>query len=162
MRYHNISKDDMLNGEGLRAVLWVAGCEHGCKGCHNPITWDTQGGLVFDSSAKAELFALLEKDYISGVTLSGGDPMHPSNRNDIANLVKEIKETYPDKTIWMYTGYDWESIDVFSFLQYVDVLLDGQFVEELKDDKLHWVGSSNQRIIDVKQSLENDMVVLYE
>lgn len=162
MRYHNITKDDMLNGEGLRCVLWLAGCEHACPGCHNPITWDVDGGLAFDHAAKMELFALLAKDYISGVTLSGGDPLHPKNRNDVANLVKEIKENFPGKTIWLYTGYSWEDIDVFPFLKYIDVLLDGQFVEELKDVKLHWVGSSNQRVIDVQQSLKNDTVVLYE
>ena len=162
MRYHNITKDDMLNGEGLRAVLWLAGCEHACKGCHNAITWDIEGGLTFDGAAKQELFSILEKDYISGVTLSGGDPLHPKNRNDIAKLIKEIKEEYPNKTIWLYTGYRWEEIDVLPLLKNVDVLLDGQYVEELKDPKLHWVGSSNQRIIDVQKSLKDDTVILYE
>lgn len=113
MRYHNITKDDMLNGEGLRTVLWVAGCSHNCPGCHNPVTWDVRGGLPFDEAAKEELFAELEKDYISGVTFSGGDPLHPANREDIARLAEEIRGRYPNKTIWLYTGYDWEQIDHF-------------------------------------------------
>ena len=105
MRYHNITKDDMLNGEGLRTVLWVAGCSHGCKNCHNPITWDICGGLPFDDAAKEELFAELRQPYISGVTMSGGDPLHMANRDEIGALIKEIHETFPDKTIWIYTGW---------------------------------------------------------
>ena len=96
MRYHNITKDDMLNGDGLRVVLWVAGCEHCCKGCQNPITWDAAGGLAFDEAAKAEIFEQLDKNYISGITFSGGDPLHPANRIDVRNLAMEIKEKYPN------------------------------------------------------------------
>ena len=91
MRYHNITKDDMLNGDGLRAVLWLAGCEHHCKGCQNPITWDPKGGIEFDEGAKAELFELLEKDYISGITFSGGDPLAPYNAPEVGKLIEEIK-----------------------------------------------------------------------
>ena len=104
MRYHNITKDDMLNGDGLRVVLWVAGCEHQCKGCHNPITWDINGGIEFDEAARQEIFEELEKPYISGITLSGGDPLHTQNRKEIKELAKEIREKFPDKTIWLYTG----------------------------------------------------------
>lgn len=162
MRYHNITKDDMLNGEGLRVVLWVSGCSHHCKNCHNPVTWDPDEGLPFDKAAKEELFAALSKPYISGITLSGGDPLYCSNRPAIGELVKEIKNRFPDKTIWLYTGYTWEAISDLLFLPYIDVLIDGKFVESLKDPKLHWRGSSNQRIIDVKASLMEDQVVLYE
>ena len=151
MNYHNITKDDMLNGDGLRVVLWVSGCAHGCKGCHNPITWDPNGGLLFDDAAKEEIFTELEKDYISGLTLSGGDPLFPGNRNAIETLVREVKERYPNKTIWLYTGYSWEDISNLPLIQYVDIVVDGKFVESLKDNKLHWRGSSNQRIIDVKK-----------
>ena len=84
MRYHNITKDDMLNGDGLRAVLWVAGCTHKCKGCHNPVTWDIEGGIPFDDAAKEELFEAIKPDYISGVTFSGGDPLHPANHAEVA------------------------------------------------------------------------------
>ena len=106
MRYHNITKDDMLNGDGLRVVLWVAGCGHHCKGCQNPITWDPNGGIPFDDAAKAEIFEQLDKDYISGITFSGGDPLYEANRADVTALAKEIKERYPKKDIWVYTGYE--------------------------------------------------------
>ena len=136
MRYHNITKDDMLNGEGLRVVLWVSGCSHHCKNCQNPVTWDPEGGLFFDEAAKEELFAELEKDYISGITFSGGDPLFPGNRQDITALLKEIREKFPDKNIWMYTGFSWEEVSALEAMQYVDVLVDGKFVEELKDNQL--------------------------
>lgn len=154
MRYHNITKDDMLNGDGLRVVLWVAGCNHCCKGCQNPITWDPDGGLLFDEDAKQEIFDQLDKDYISGITFSGGDPLHTANRLDVRNLMIEIKEKYPTKTIWLYTGDVWEKIYQLPVLKYVDVLVDGEFVEELRDVKLCWKGSKNQRVIDVQGTLK--------
>ncbi|MCR5281943.1 MAG: anaerobic ribonucleoside-triphosphate reductase activating protein [Lachnospiraceae bacterium] len=154
MRYHNITHDDMLNGDGLRVVLWVAGCAHCCKECQNPITWDPNGGLEFDDAAKKEIFDQLEKDYISGITFSGGDPLHPANRVGVRNLMAEIKEKFPNKTIWMYTGDSWEHVLHYPAMQYVDVLVDGEFVVEKKDPKLLWKGSSNQRVIDVKKTLQ--------
>ena len=153
MNYHNITKDDMLNGEGLRVVLWVSGCGHACKGCHNPITWDPDGGLLFDEAAKEEIFTELDKPYISGLTLSGGDPLFPGNRSTIGALVKAVREKYPDKTIWLYTGYEWDQIKDLDFIPCLDVVIDGKFVESLKDNKLHWRGSSNQRMIQVKKEL---------
>lgn len=161
MRYHNITKDDMLNGEGLRVVLWVSGCTHHCKGCHNPITWDTNGGVPFDETAKAELIEALDHDYISGITLSGGDPLFMENREDVAALLKEIKAHLPNKTIWLYTGYRWEEVSALPLMDEIDVLVDGRFVEDLKNTKLHWVGSSNQRIIDVQKSLKHNSLYLY-
>ncbi len=155
MRYHNITKDDMLNGDGLRVVLWVSGCEHCCSGCHNPITWDPNGGLAFDKEAKKEIFEQLDKPYISGITLSGGDPMHSANRADIKDLIQEIREKYPEKTIWLYTGADWETLYNDPVMQYVDVLVDGEFQADLKDAKLLWKGSSNQRVIDVQKTLHS-------
>ncbi|MDE7284187.1 MAG: anaerobic ribonucleoside-triphosphate reductase activating protein [Lachnospiraceae bacterium] len=156
MRYHNITKDDMLNGDGLRVVLWVAGCSHCCRECQNPITWDPDGGLPFDEQAKKEIFDQLEKEYIFGITFSGGDPLHPANRADVRNLMMEIKEKYPDKTIWLYTGDVWENIMNDTLMKYVDVLVDGEFMVELKDTKLRWKGSSNQRVIDVQKTLESE------
>lgn len=153
MRYHNITKDDMLNGDGLRVVLWVAGCSHCCKDCHNPITWDPNGGVLFDDAAKAELFEQLDKPYISGITFSGGDPLHAANRLDVRNLMEEIKTKYPDKTIWLYTGDVWENILHYPLMKFVDVLVDGEFVADLKDPKLLWKGSGNQRVIDVQKTL---------
>lgn len=143
----------MLNGDGLRVVLWVAGCNHCCKGCHNPVTWDPDGGLPFDEAAKQEIFEQLDKSYISGITFSGGDPLHPANRMGVRSLMEEIKQKYPDKTIWLYTGDSWENIVHYPLLQYVDVLVDGEFIQEEKDAKLLWKGSKNQRVIDVKKTL---------
>ncbi len=153
MRYHNITKDDMLNGDGLRVVLWVSGCSHCCKGCQNPITWDVNGGVVFDDAAKQEIFEQLDKPYISGITFSGGDPLHSANRMDVRALMAEIKEKYPDKTIWLYTGDVWENVMHYPMMRYVDVLVDGEFMLEKRDVKLMWKGSSNQRVIDVQKSI---------
>ena len=161
MRYHNITKDDMLNGDGLRTVLWVAGCSHGCKNCHNPITWDICGGVPFDEAAKEEIFAELRQSYTSGITFSGGDPLHMENREEVGALIEEIRQTFPEKTIWVYTGYLWEEVKELPYMAHVDVLVDGRFVEELKDATLHWKGSSNQRVIDVKKTLETGEIVLH-
>lgn len=154
MRYHNITKDDMLNGDGLRVVLWVAGCTHCCRECHNPVTWDPDGGLLVDDKVKEEIFEQLDKPYISGITFSGGDPLHAANRLEVRYLMEEIKEKYPNKTIWLYTGDSWEKILHYPLLQYVDVLVDGEFKVEEKDVNLMWKGSKNQRVIDVQKSLK--------
>ncbi len=169
MRYHNITKADMLNGDGLRVVLWLAGCSHHCQACQNPITWDANDGLIFDGEAKREVFAELEKSWCSGLTLSGGDPLYIGNREEVSLLVKEIKLKFPDKNIWCYTGYTWEELmkqvkddnNLKTILDNVDVLLDGRFVLSLALEKLHYVGSSNQRIIDVRSSLDTGNINLY-
>lgn len=161
MRYHNITKDDMLNGDGLRVVLWVAGCSHGCKGCHNPVTWDPQGGLEFDGEARKEIYDELEKDYVSGITFSGGDPLHEANIEGVMALAKDIKEKYPDKTIWLYTGSVWDQVKHLEIMKYLDVLVDGEFQEDKKDNTLHWKGSSNQLVIDVKNTLKIGEIVLH-
>lgn len=161
MRYHNITKDDMLNGTGLRVVLWVSGCTHACKGCQNPVTWKLKDGLVFDEAAKAEIFEELKKDYIEGITLSGGDPLHPANRADTGALIEEIHNIFPQKNIWLYTGFTWDEIKDLAFLPLIDVIVDGKFRLDLNDNQLHWKGSSNQNVIHVKKSLsENNPVVL--
>lgn len=161
MRYHNITKDDMLNGDGLRVVLWTAGCNHGCKGCHNQGTWDPEGGLLFDEKAKEELYEILGRDYISGITFSGGDPLHPANKEEIENLAIEIRERFPTKTIWLYSSDVWENIKNEPVISYIDVLVDGEFQVDKKDTKLFWRGSSNQRVIDVKKSLKLGQIVLH-
>ena len=155
MRYHNITKDDMRNGDGLRVVLWLSGCSHHCIGCQNPVSWDPNDGILFDEAAKAEVFDQLDKPYISGITFSGGDPMYCSNKDEVGELMKEIKEKYPDKTIWVYTGDSWESCINYQYIDLIDVLVDGEFVLEQRDVKLLWKGSKNQRVIDVKKSLQN-------
>lgn len=159
MRYCYISSDDMLNGDGLRVVLWVAGCEHHCEGCHNAFTWDPNGGMLFDEAAKTKLFNELEKDYISGITFSGGDPLHPNNMNEVRELILEISEKYPDKTIWLYSGYDWDYIKMFDFVEHIDVVVDGEFVKSLNDNSLKWRGSSNQRVINVAKSLKANNII---
>ena len=161
MRYHNITKDDMLNGDGLRVVLWVAGCNHHCKECQNPITWDVNGGLEFGDAEKKEIFDELDKSYVSGITFSGGDPLHPANKDTVLALAKEIRKKYPKKTIWLYSGYEWEEIKDWDIVKYIDVMVDGKFKIELLDPKLYWKGSSNQRVIDVPATLKSDEVVLH-
>ena len=169
MKYHNITKADMLNGEGLRVVLWTSGCSHHCQACHNAITWNKDNGLDFDEAAKKEIFDELEKDWCSGLTLSGGDPLFLESREEISKLVMEVKERFPDKTIWCYTGYTWEALleqsksdnNLKNILNNIDVLLDGKFILRLALEKLHYVGSSNQCIIDVKKSLKENKKILY-
>jgi anaerobic ribonucleoside-triphosphate reductase activating protein len=161
MRYHNITKEDMLNGDGLRVVLWTAGCSHGCKGCHNQVTWDCNGGLPYDEAAKQEIFKELEKDYIAGITFSGGDPLHINNREQIKELAEEIKEKYPSKTTWLYTGYSWEEIKDWDIIKSLDVVIDGKFELDKRNVQLHWKGSSNQRVIDVKKTLKSGQVVVH-
>lgn len=162
MKYHNITHDDMLNGQGLRVVLWVSGCNHCCPECQNPITWDINGGIDFDKEAENELLSDLKKNYVEGVTFSGGDPLHPQNRDEITYLAKKIKQEFPSKDIWLYTGYLWEEINNLEIIKYLDVVVDGPFKKELKDQKLHWKGSSNQRVIDVKSTLKEGSIVLFE
>lgn len=152
----------MLNGDGLRVVLWVSGCSHHCEECHNPITWDVAGGIPFLASDKAELWEYLQRDYTAGITFSGGDPLHPSNRDTIYDLVSESKTRFPGKTVWIYTGYLWEEIADLPVMQNVDVLVDGEYKKELHDNNIHWCGSSNQRVINVPESLRTGTVILWE
>ena len=161
MNYHNITKDDMLNGDGLRVVLWVSGCTHCCDGCQNPETWDLSSGIEFDKAAHDELFEALKPDYVSGITFSGGDPLHPFNREEILALAKELKEKMPEKTVWLYTGFLWEEVKDAIDLSNIDVLVDGEFKQELNDNNLKWIGSSNQRIIDVQATLKEGNIVLH-
>lgn len=161
MNYHNITKDDMLNGDGLRVVLWVAGCTHHCYGCQNPITWDVTGGIPFNEDAENELFEALNKPHIKGITFSGGDPLHPFNREEVFRLVKKVRNELPEKDIWLYTGFLWEEIKDIPEIADLDVVCEGKFVQDLFDPKIHWVGSSNQRVINVKQSLASSTIVLH-
>lgn len=161
MRHHNITKDDMLNGDGLRVVLWVAGCSHHCRECQNPITWDPQGGILFDEDARQEIFQQLQKDYIDGITFSGGDPLHEANVKEVTALAREIRSRFPKKTIWLYTGYLWEEIRNWEIVRYLDVLVDGRFDPQKKDLTLQWKGSYNQRVIDVPKTLDLGQVVLH-
>lgn len=170
----------MNNGDGLRVVLWLSGCNHHCKGCQNKQTWDIDSGIQFNESAKIELFEKLSEDYISGITFSGGDPLHENNINEVLNLITEIRNRFPSKNIWLYTGYTWNQIfcpivtDDFNLIrdeiinsrrkivEMCDVLVDGKYIELLRDLSAHWVGSKNQKVINVKKSLESRDIVLWE
>lgn len=162
MNYHNITHDDMLNGEGLRVVLWVAGCYHHCPECQNPETWDPDSGVLFDKDAEKEIFDELKKPHVSGLTLSGGDPLFMFNRDKVTKLCEKVKYKFPDKTIWLYTGYKFEDIRDLSILNYIDVLVDGRYEKDEKDIDLEWKGSKNQRIIDVRKSRFFHKVILYQ
>ena len=148
MRFHNITYPDVNNGEGCRVTLWVAGCTHHCKGCHNPQTWSFKSGREFTEDIKNKLYNVLKLPYIKGITLSGGDPL--DSFDDIFELVKDIKNSFNDKDIWLFSGYTLEDIQNSEkniILEYIDVLVDGDFKEELKDLTLKFRGSSNQRIL---------------
>ena len=176
MNYHNITYPDMNNGDGLRVVLWLSGCSHHCYNCQNPQTWDVNSGIPFDESAKEELFRELDKDYISGLTLTGGDPLHEANLDGVLDLVNEIRLLFPNKSIWVYSGYSFEDClikpkiceeNIFRALRYeiiknVDVMVDGKYIDSLRDISLKWRGSSNQHVIDVKKSLQKGEIVLWK
>lgn len=156
MYFHGIEKDSMLNGDGLRVVLWVSGCENKCKGCQNPQTWDVCSGRRFTIEDERTLFQELDKKHISGLTLSGGDPLHPQNRDGIFSLISDVRRVFKDtKTIWLYTGYKFEDIMRLPLVWMCDVIVDGKFIEELKDVNAHWVGSTNQRVIHIKKLIEH-------
>lgn len=163
MNYAKIETCSIANGTGFRVVLWCSGCNHRCKGCHNPETWDRYYGKPFDEEAKALLCELLSKPYIKGLTLSGGDPMFQTNVKEVIELVKELKEKFPDKDIWMYTGYTFEElcrdVDRKKILPYIDVVIDGKFILEQRDITLAFRGSPNQRIINVPESLKENKIV---
>ena len=163
MNYLTITHDDMLNGDGLRVVLWVAGCRCHCEGCQNAYSWNFNEGIKFDEAARQEIFEELKKDYISGITLTGGHPLEPENYPEVLQLCKDIKAQFPNKTIWLYTGYSFLELychKVAKILSYIDVLVDGKYDKELRDINLKWRGSSNQRVIDVKKTLQNGEIVL--
>lgn len=170
MNYHNITKDDMLNGTGLRVVLWLSGCDHHCEGCQNPQTWDYHSGIPFDDDAKQELFDDLNNDYIDGITFSGGDPLNYKNIREVIDLEKEIKSKFPDKSIWIYTGFTMDEIfnrninliskyerylcdnnvNPFYIIKdlemFTDVIVDGRFEKDNLSPNKPWVGSKNQTV----------------
>lgn len=179
MMYHAITKDDMKNGMGLRIVLWVSGCEHKCPECHNPQTWCAEKGEPFTYWEEAELFKLLKQEHISGITFSGGDPLHPANRDTVGRLAKQVSEM-EGKDVWLYTGYKLRVRDgsfIFcdeeanlpdleiDWLSCIDVLVDGRYQADVRKDDIfrgadpHWRGSSNQNLVDVKSTLKEGRIV---
>lgn len=203
MNYHTITYPDQNNGDGLRVVLWLSGCSHHCFNCQNPQTWDANSGIPFDESAKKELFRELDKDYISGLTLTGGDPLFESNLDGVLDLVTEFNKRYnfqkvdsanpckmgvseventdkirlsfPNKSIWLYSGYTWSEIfndGVYltkdcdgwkrrEIVKKCEVLVDGRYIDSQRNVQAKWAGSDNQRVINIQESLKQGKVVLY-
>ena len=153
LRILDITAPDINNGNGIRITLWVAGCTHKCKGCHNAWTWDYNQGIKFIENKDDILNKLsnwLQRDYVDGITFSGGDPLDqdPLSLSELMQLIKWVRLNYPTKTIWLYTGYSLDTVKLIysDILEYVDVIVDGKFIEALKSPDKHWVGSSDQRI----------------
>ena len=163
MRYNLIRKMDISNGPGVRVSVFMQGCSFHCKNCFNSETWDFEGGKEFNDETIEKILNLCGQNYIEGLSILGGEPMHPTNIEGTTKLAKAFKEKYPNKSIWVWSGflYDRDLKDK-EVLKYIDVLVDGQYVDELHDPTLKWRGSSNQRVIDVKKTLQNKDIVLYE
>ena len=164
MRYAQIRQTDIANGEGIRVSLYVQGCHQHCLNCFNPETWDFSGGDLFNEEMENTLIDLINKPHINGVTILGGEPLEPENRYDVAKLLHKIRENCPNRTIWLYSAYLYEKIKDFdvAILPYLDVLIDGPYIDHLSDRKLRFRGSSNQRIIDVPASLKENHIILYQ
>lgn len=166
MNYAAIKKHDVANGPGIRVSLFVSGCEHYCKGCFNSEAWDFSYGAPFDASAEAELFEALGRSYIKGFSLLGGEPFHPKNRPVLADLLEKIKEKFPEKDVWCYTGYNFEELCDESLarrmLENIDILVDGRFIEEKKNLSLRFRGSENQRILRMPETLASGSPVFWE
>lgn len=173
MNYATIKNCDIANGLGIRVSLFVSGCTHHCKGCFNSIAWPFDYGEVFTKEIEEQILEECSKTYIAGLTLLGGEPFEPSNQIGLIHLLREFKKRFPNKNIWAYTGYVLET-EILpkngkvhnevtdEMLSYIDVLVDGRFVEELKDISLKYRGSSNQRLIDLKKTLSENKIVLFE
>lgn len=166
MNYEKIDKCSVSNGLGVRTVLWISGCNIHCKNCHNQSTWDFNSGIPFTDDTMQEILYDLSKPYIKGLTLSGGHPFDPINAPEVLKIVKRAKMVFPNKDIWIYSGYVWEDIikdDILKeILKRTDVLVDGAYIDELRDISLPFRGSSNQRIIDVQESLKQNQVILWK
>ena len=172
MNYAVIKPRDIANGPGVRVSIFVSGCTHHCKGCFNSEAWDFEYGQPFTDDTTAEIIRLLAPDYIGGISLLGGEPFEPQNQRALVHLLRVVKQTYPAKTVWCYTGYTLEQ-DLLSqsrarcevtdeMLSMIDVLVDGKFVEEKKNITLRFRGSENQRVIDLKKTLESGEIVISE
>lgn len=162
MKYYKIAKDDMRNGTGLRVTLFVSGCGHDCRGCKDPRVQDPGEGFEFTTHELYQIEKQLEKDYIAGCTFKGGDPLFLTNRAEITMLCQFLKQEYSQKTIWLYTGYKYEEVKHFPVMRFIDVLVDGKYEEDLADAQGYYIDSSNQRLIDVPNSLRTRHTILYK
>ena len=163
MRYNKIRKMDISNGPGVRVSIFVQGCTFNCKNCFNPETHDFNGGEEFTDDIIEKVLSLCEKDYVEGLSILGGEPMHPKNLEGVTKLAKKFKQKFPNKNLWAWTGFLFDNyLKDKEICKYLDVLVDGQYVDELHDPTLKWKGSSNQRVIDIQKSLKEGKVVLFE
>lgn len=166
MRYNKIRKMDISDGEGIRVSLFVQGCEFHCKGCFNPNTWDFEGGKEFTTETLNTLLDLCDNEIIQGLSILGGEPMHPANRETVIDIMRAFKFRFPNKNIWMWTGYTLEKLleedkdNIQTMMIYLDYLVDGQFQLEKRNLKLKWAGSENQRWIDIQESMKQGKIVL--
>lgn len=161
MRYNKIRKMDIADGPGVRVSIFMQGCSFNCKNCFNPETHDFAGGKEFTEETINRVLELCDKDYVKGLSILGGEPMHPKNIQGTTELAKCFKEKFPEKNLWVWSGFTFDKdLRDKEALKYIDVLVDGQYVDELHNPKLEWRGSSNQRVIDVQQSLKANKVVL--
>ena len=162
MKYNKIRKMDIADGPGVRVSIFMQGCAFHCKNCFNPETWDFEGGKEFTDETIDRVLELCSKDYIVGLSMLGGEPMHETNLPGSTKLAKAFKEKFPEKSLWSWTGFTYEGIKDNEIFNYLDVLVDGQFKKELFNPTLHWKGSSNQRVIDIKKTREKGKIVLFE
>lgn len=158
MRYASIRDMDISNGNGIGVALFTQGCHFHCKNCFNKSTWDFDGGKEFTKETCDKFMKLVNRPFIKRVSILGGEPLAKENVDDVCNVLKQIK----DKQIWVYTGHTFETVKNYDIMKYIDYLVDGQYVDELRDLRLKFRGSSNQRIIDVQRSLKENKVILYE
>ena len=163
MRYNLIRKMDISNGPGVRVSVFMQGCSFHCKNCFNSETWDFEGGKEFNDETIEKILNLCGQNYVEGLSILGGEPMHPTNIEGTTKLAKAFKEKYPNKTLWVWSGFTFDKdLKDKVVLKYIDVLVDGTYIDELHDFTLKWKGSSNQRVIDVQKSLSSGKVVLFE
>ena len=158
MNYNKIRKMDISNGPGVRVSIFMQGCEFHCKNCFNPETWDFKKGKEFTDKTIERVLELADKEYIQGLSILGGEPMHPKNIDNTLKLAKAFKEKYPEKDIWVWSGFLFDNLKDKEVLKYINVLVDGQYKDELHDFRLKYRGSSNQRVIDVSKSLKRGKV----
>lgn len=163
MKYNKIRKMDISNGPGVRVSIFFQGCSFHCKNCFNPETWDFDGGKEFTDETIEHILDLCENEYIVGLSMLGGEPMNPTNLPGTTKLAKAFKERFPNKSLWSWSGYTFEDyVSKQEVINYLDVLVDGQYKDELRDPRLKYAGSTNQRAIDVKKSLKKGKVVLFD
>ena len=164
MKYAQIREMDVTNGNGIGVALFTQGCPYHCKNCFNPETWDFDKGTDWTKETEDKIIELLKPEYITRLTILGGEPLIERNIEPLTALLKRVKSIYPDKQVWLYTGGDFEVLEGLyeGIFQYIDILIDGRYIDDLRDYKLKWRGSSNQRVIDVQKSLKEGEIILYE